>query len=169
MRGVLLNIAPSTADRFVAWLTQFVVRQRYVLLALAVVATAISYRPAKSLKLDESIESFFAPSDPLLQGYQASKSLFGGDEFVLVAYSPVPREGATGPVNLTSSKVLDETATFAEELSKVPGVKASSTLHLKKPFRPKILNRLFHSGLACKLRCTPLFGAPSHQAPSLWY
>ena len=143
MRGVLLNIAPSTADRFVAWLTQFVVRQRYVLLALAVVATAISYRPAKSLKLDESIESFFAPSDPLLQGYQASKSLFGGDEFVLVAYSPVPREGATGPVNLTSSKVLDETATFAEELSKVPGVKASSTLHLKKPFRPKNVPIIF--------------------------
>lgn len=132
-----MKIDPTTADRFVVWLTQFVIRQRYVLLVLAIVATAISYRPAQSLKLDESIESFFAPSDPLLQGYQTSKSLFGGDEFVLVAYSPKAREGSSGPPNLTSSTVLDETAEFAKALSEVPGVKASSTLHLKDPFRPK--------------------------------
>ena len=138
-----MKIAPTTADRFVVWLTGFVVRQRYVLLAMAAIATIISYRPAQTLKLDESIESFFAPTDPLLQSYLESKSRFGGDEFVLVAYSPVPRDGTDGPVNLTSSSVLDETAAFAEELSKVPGVKASSTLHLKKPFRPKNVPVIF--------------------------
>jgi len=56
---------------------------------------------------------------------------------VLVAYSPLPKEETGGPVNLTSSPVLNETAEFAEELSQIPGVKSSSTLHLKQPFRPR--------------------------------
>ena len=137
-----MKVVPTTADRFIAWLTEFVVRQRYVLLAMAVIATVVCYRPAQSLKLDESIESFFAPTDPLLQEYIQSKARFGGDEFVLVAYSPVPREGTTGPVNLISAKILEETEKFAEELSQVPGVKTSSTLHLKKPFHPLAVTRM---------------------------
>lgn len=103
---------------------------------MAVLATVVSYFPARTLKLDESIESFFSPSDPLLRDYLESKKNFGGDEFVLVAYTPLPKPGSTAPANLTSSHVLDESEAFAAELSRVPGVKASSTLHLKQAFRP---------------------------------
>ena len=53
-----LKIDPSVADRGVAWLTELVVRQRLVLFGIALIATTISYWPAQSLKLDESIESF---------------------------------------------------------------------------------------------------------------
>lgn len=131
-----MKVVPTTADRFIAWLTEFVVRQRYVLLAMAVIATVVCYRPAQSLKLDQSIESFFAPTDPLLQEYIQSKARFGGDEFVLVAYSPVPREGTTGPVNLISAKILEETEKFAEELSQVPGVEHRAHSTSKSHFTP---------------------------------
>ena len=122
------------ADRCVVWLAERLIRWRIELLGLALVATALSYGPAQSLKLDESIESFFSPTDPLLVEYLASKTRFGGDEFVLVAYTPAPKDADSGPANLTSNLVLNETAEFAEQLSAVPGVKSSSTLYLKKLF-----------------------------------
>ncbi len=130
-----MKIDPSWADRSVAWLTEFVIRRYLVLLGLALLATVVSYGPARSLKLDESIESFFAPSDPLLLDYLASKSHFGGDEFVLVAYSPLRSDGEPGPAKVTSSAVLEENAAFATALSQVPGVQAASTQHLTKMYQ----------------------------------
>ena len=143
----------SLADRGVAWLADFVVRQRMVLLGLALIATVLSYWPAQKLTLDESIESFFSTTDPLLNEYQSSKALFGGDEFVLLAYSPVPLGGHSASSYLTSSAVLQETEQFAARLSLVPGVKSSSTLHLKQVFRPRDVPSFFlrlptvHEGL----------------------
>ncbi len=131
---------PSWADRCVAGLAEFAVRQRLVLLGLAVIATVVSYWPAQSLKLDESIESFFAPTDPLLLEYQTSKSHFGGDEFVLVAYSPQPTDGELGPAKVTSRAVLKENAAFAAELSQVPGVQSSSTQCFSKVYQLPSLN-----------------------------
>ncbi len=125
---------PSWADRCVVWLTDVLVRHRVVWLGVALLATVLSYGPAQSLKLDESIESFFSPTDPLLTEYQASKARFGGDEFVLVAYTPGPKDDSSGPASLTSSVVLNETGEFADQLGAIPGVRASSTLHLKKVF-----------------------------------
>ena len=118
-----------------AGLADFVVRQHLVLLVLAIVATAVSYWPAQTLKLDETIESFFAPDDPLLQEYLASKRRFGGDEFVLVAYAPSRPDGEPGPAHVTSNAVLDENAAFAAQLSQVPGVKSASTQHLSKMYQ----------------------------------
>lgn len=127
---------PTTPDRIVNWLAERSVRWRWGLLLAAIVATVVSYVPASRLTLDESIESFFSPSDPLLVHYEASKSWFGGDEFVLVAYTPEVESGSNRPPSLTSNRVLDETAAFAEELSQIPGVQASSTQHLRRMFRP---------------------------------
>ena len=36
--------------------------------------------------MERSIESLYALDDPHLLDYRESKSLFGGDEFVIVAY-----------------------------------------------------------------------------------
>jgi predicted RND superfamily exporter protein len=127
---------PTTPDRIVNWLVERSVRWRWGLLLAAIVATVVSYFPASRLTLDESIESFFSPSDPLLVHYEASKNWFGGDEFVLVAYTPEAEPGDNRPPSLTSNRVLDETAAFAEELSQIPGVQASSTQHLRRMFRP---------------------------------
>lgn len=70
-------------DRFVDAL----IRHRLPLLIAGVVVTLISSVPASRLTFDQSIESFYAPDDPHLRDYLDSKSLFGGDEFVVVAYS----------------------------------------------------------------------------------
>lgn len=122
------------SPRFVERLSQRLVDRRWVLLLIAVIATLASYVPASRLALDESIESFFSPTDPLLIQYEASKSRFGGDEFVLVAYTPQPDPETGKPRSLTSTFVLNETEEFANQLSQIPGVQAASTQHLKKTF-----------------------------------
>jgi predicted RND superfamily exporter protein len=56
-----------------------------------------------------------------MKGYLESKTAFGGDEFVLVAYE---REHVSGVES------LDEIADFAKQLSQVPGISAASTQDL---------------------------------------
>lgn len=134
-----MSVSPersSTPDRLLNWLSERVVRWRWSLFFLAAVATLVSYGPATRLSLDETIESFFSPDDPLLLQYESSKGRFGGDEFVLVAYAPEPDPETGRARNLTSNRVLDESAEFASQLSQVPGVQAASTQHLKRMFRP---------------------------------
>ena len=66
---------------------KFLVRYRMWLLAAAVLLTALSFMKASQLTLEHSIESLYALDDPHLLDYRESKSLFGGDEFVIVAYA----------------------------------------------------------------------------------
>lgn len=103
-----------------------VVRLKVWWLLLAVVLFGLFWGPSNRLTLDESIESFFAPSDPLLQAYQTTKKSFGGDEFVLVGYQ---LEDPTDSDELRRQKEL------AEQLSAVPGVKSSSTQSLADTLR----------------------------------
>ncbi len=100
---------------------EWLVRRRLVLLLVAAVVTAIAFPISLRVELDQSIESFFAPSDPLLQGYQASRKAFGGDEFVLVAYEKD---------DISSAASLQEIAEFAATLSEVDGISRSSTQDL---------------------------------------
>jgi uncharacterized protein len=110
-----------------AALARALVRYRYWLLAAAVVATALSYIAASRLTLERSIESLYAPDDPHLLDYRESKSLFGGDEFVIVAYQDP---------DLLSEDHLSALRSFAEELSKVPGVESKSTQDLAAVLSP---------------------------------
>lgn len=100
---------------------EWLVHWRIPLLVLAIVVTAVALPISLRVELDQSIESFFAPSDPLLKGYQASRNAFGGDEFVLVAYE---RE------DVSSAGSLEEVAKFSAELSEVEGVNKDSTQDL---------------------------------------
>lgn len=63
------------------------VRYRGWLLLLAVLLTALAIYPARQLTFEQSIESLYASGDPRLVDYRESKSLFGGDEFVFLAYT----------------------------------------------------------------------------------
>ncbi|MBX3440810.1 MAG: MMPL family transporter [Planctomyces sp.] len=112
----------SRLERVGGWLA----RRRVLLLLTAVVLTALAAVPASRLSLDESIESFFPPGDPLLEQYLASREAFGGDEFVLVAY---PEQNPTHSDQLTS---LQE---FSDQLSAAPGVLAESTQDLARTLR----------------------------------
>jgi predicted RND superfamily exporter protein len=107
-------------------LADWLIRYRVALLIAAAVISAAAVVPAMKLDLDQSVESFFSPSDPLLKNYLASRRAFGGDEFVLVAY---PQEHAShaGP--------LEELAEFSKQLSAVGGVQPGSTQDLARTMR----------------------------------
>lgn len=92
---------------------------------MGAVSLALAW-PASQLKLDESIESFYAPDDPFLLAYQESKRTFGGDEFVMVAYEAE---------NPTSQEELHRIREFADQLSSVPGILKSSTQDLASALR----------------------------------
>ena len=68
-------------------LVDFLVRYNRLLLALAIVLALLSIAPAGRLSFDQSIESLYAAQNVRLQDYVEGKSLFGGDEFVFVAYT----------------------------------------------------------------------------------
>ncbi len=110
-----------------AGLADWLVRRRRLLLGIAIVLVLGAIHPASLLKLDESVESFYAPDDPYLLEYLDSKQTFGGDEFVFVAYHDpqlLEREG------------LDRVRRFAEQLNQVPGVRAESTQCLATTLAP---------------------------------
>ena len=122
--------AAGFPDRFAALL----VRWRWPLLVVAFGLVAAAFGPAQRLSLERSIESLFAPADPRLLAYDASRGWFGGDEFVLAAWSdPDP----------TSEAGLDRIAAFAARLSAVPGVNPASTQDLDKILRPANVSRAF--------------------------
>ena len=108
-----------------------VVRFRGCGLAVAIVLAILAVGPASRLTLDESIESFYAPDDPLLIRYVESKQSFGGDEFVMVAYRlEAPLDFTKSVEREPQKSVLDELAAFSAQLAQVPGVQAASTQDL---------------------------------------
>ncbi len=105
----------------------FLARHRDVLLYGALIVTALSMVKASQLKLDQSIESLYAEDDPHLNDYLASKKLFGGDEFVIIAYADP---------QLLTDEGLERVAKFSEQLSQVPGVQKQSTQDLAATLSP---------------------------------
>lgn len=105
----------------------FLVRYRFWLLAAAVLLTALSLVKASQLTLEHSIESLYALDDPHLLDYRESKTLFGGDEFVIVAYADP---------QLLSPDHLDALREFSDQLSRVPGVREMSTQYLTNVLSP---------------------------------
>lgn len=108
-----------------------------MLFVFGVVLVVAAIAPASRLELDESIESFYAPDDPHLIDYLDSKRMFGGDEFVFVAYHDP---------ELLEMEGLERVQAFADQLSAVPGIRAESTQCLATTLAPPNANlavRLF--------------------------
>jgi hypothetical protein len=102
------------------------VRGRWLLLVAAALLTVAGLGPASRLQFDQSIESFYAPDNPHLKDYLESKGLFGGDEFVVVAFAD-PELFTEDRLSLASANRIRQ---FAEDLSRVPGVDPTSTQNL---------------------------------------
>ncbi len=113
--------------RGLALLADFLVRYRIALLIVGAVISAFAFFEATKLTLEQSIESLYALDDPHLIDYRQSKSLFGGDEFVIVVYEDPDVLSADG---------LARVRAFAEELSQVPGVQSKSTQNLADVLAP---------------------------------
>ncbi len=108
--------------------SSFLIQWRISLLVFAFVLTALAYPYSQRLELDRSIESLFALDHPLLLSYQESKSLFGGDEFVMLAWKQD---------DLLTSESLIEIEAFGKTLGKLDGVNPESTQTLSAVLQPK--------------------------------
>src|SRR5260370_37244758 len=113
-----MSVSPP---RWLARLIDLLVRYRFPVLAVAVVASLLSVYPATQLKFNQAIESLYADDDVHLQDFLASKRLFGGDELVGVVYRDP---------DLFAQKGLSRVRHLAETLSKIRGVKPESTQSL---------------------------------------
>lgn len=95
----------------------FLIRHRFLLLALASVAGVLSLMCSQRLQFDRSIENMFTANDEVLAPYRKLKETFGGNEIVLAVY--------TDPQLFDSSGIgIERVRTIQERLAKVPGVKA---------------------------------------------
>ena len=109
------------------------VQMRFGLLAVVVILTALAWPVSQRLAFDQSIESLYAEEDPHLEDYLESKSLFGGDEFVIVAYQE--DELFVGDTHNLNPETAERIRLFAEELAAVPGVLSESVQHLESALK----------------------------------
>lgn len=119
-----------------AWLERLVariVRYHWLLFPLALILTLAAWPISERLTFDQSIESLYADDDPHLNDYLFSKSLFGGDEFAIVAYRDEDLF-APGTNDLTPG-AEERIRTFVEQLNKIPGVLPESTQDLRQALK----------------------------------
>lgn len=110
-------------SRVLLWLTDFLIRWRRPIFAVAMLLTVASVYPASKLTFNESIEALYADDDPHLRDFLQSKRWFGGDELVGVSYRD-PK--------LFEDEGMERITALAAELSAVPGVLPESTQNLAK-------------------------------------
>jgi predicted RND superfamily exporter protein len=117
------TLSRRIAERLIAW--------RWGLLAVAVVAGAAAFLPARSLDFDRSIENMFAPGDPILVPYERLKRTFGGNEIVLAVYED---ERLLAP----DGRGIERLARVSAELKAVAGVK--DVISLDQPLGRQIVD-----------------------------
>jgi hypothetical protein len=85
---------------------------------LALLVAVLAMGPAHQVTFDESIENMFADDDPLLVPYRKLKSVFGGDEIVLLVYED---SGLLNP-NASGLQRLETVSQRCQEVTGVRGV-----------------------------------------------
>jgi uncharacterized protein len=111
----------SPPDSRLTLLVDWLIVNRRLMFFASLVLTLVSSYWASRLTFDQSIESLYAAEDPHLLDYLQSKSLFGGDELVGVAW--------TDPA-LFEPEGLARVEQLAAELSLIDGVRPESTQNL---------------------------------------
>lgn len=131
-------------QRWLGPLIDQLVRYRLVLGLLGLSLVAVSIPLAQRLQFDQSIEALYAADDTQLLDYMKSKSLFGGDEFVILAYNDPNlflEDGVT--VSDASARELRE---FARQLNEIEGVNAASTQQVADAMKSAKLLRFIPDG-----------------------
>ncbi len=133
-----------------------IVGLRKLLLLLAAIAVVVSIPVSNQLRFDERLESFFSDDHPDIQILHRSRREFGGDEFVIVAWTEAqlfqhdfPEDtrlqamvGARRWQPQLTSVAEERISTLAEQLDAIEGVDSAQTQHLVKMLEsaPKIRN-----------------------------
>ncbi|TWU47932.1 MMPL family protein [Rubripirellula reticaptiva] len=90
-----------------------VVRYRFVLALVGVIAAAISFPLARQVDFDRSIRAMFAADDPTLIGYRELEDSFGGNEVVMLVYEDAEFETTAG---------LERNEALSNQIANLPGV-----------------------------------------------
>ena len=101
------------------WIKRMI-RYRYWMLGFAAVLGVAAALTGRGLRLDRSIESMFAPDDPILVPYHRMQRTFGEHEVVLAMYADE---------ELATDAGMERVKQVQERLKKVPGVAATVSLH----------------------------------------
>ena len=109
------NPSPRRLTRLLKWL----IRWRRECLLLAIVLGGSGAYVGRELKMDRSLQSMFASTDPLIGVYQDLQTAFGQHDIVLAIY---------GEQELSSSDGLARVATLSESARQIPGIAAVVSL-----------------------------------------
>ena len=101
------------------WIKRMI-RYRYWMLGFAVVLGIAAALTGRGLQLDRSIESMFAPDDPILVPYHRMQRTFGEQEVVLAMYADE---------DLATDAGIARVKDVQERLKQVPGIAATVSLH----------------------------------------
>ena len=130
-------------------LTNVLLERRGWFLLLAVLITLAAWTPASQLKFEQSIESLYAKDNLRLSAWRESKRTFGGDEFVVVAYTD-PDLFVPGEDRLTDS-ARTRIKALADKLKNVKGLQHDSFQHLahalQAPIGRSIIRKLMEGVL----------------------
>lgn len=120
-----------------------------MLLGLALVLGVVSLPASLQLDFERSVESMFAPDDPLLEPYRRLQRVFGGTELILAVY--------TAP-DLMTAEGADRLRAVGRKIEDVPGV--ASVMTLLSPMGKRVLDRSSPTAR----RCRELFEGYTHDA-----
>ncbi|MFO0913945.1 MAG: MMPL family transporter [Pirellulales bacterium] len=116
MTAAVKRPSPPVESSRAARVSEWLVRQRFWLLALGVVLT-LATLALPTVDYDQSMESMFSADDPALVAYGQLKRAFGGNEVVLVVY--------TDPGYWQqSSESVERMRSAVRRAAAVPGVQA---------------------------------------------
>ena len=117
-------------------LTNLLLDYRRWWLALSILLTAAAWFPASRLQFEQSIESLYAKDNVRLAAWRESKQTFGGDEFVVIAYTDqdlfVPGED-----RLTDA-ARERIEALLKQLERVPGLQKDSFQNLAQALQAPI-------------------------------
>lgn len=123
---------------------QLLINRRNLLLLVAVIAVLLSIPASEQLRFDQRIEAFFAEDNRDLQILSRSRAEFGGDEFVVVAWTEerlfeMPNDEypqtleealAVDVLHRVDAPVAEKMRRVAAKLNAIAGVNGSQTQHL---------------------------------------
>ena len=112
-------------------------------LPAAILLTAAALPVSQKLQFDQTIESFFPRQHPDIVQLQQTRSDFGGDEFVIVAWHEpqlLQKHPEAGYDELTPA-AAQNIATLSAKLSSLPGVDGKRTRDLHKLLNSALRNK----------------------------
>lgn len=111
-------------DRFIQGWARLVVRGRWLVLALAAIAAALSFIPIQNIYYDNSNENYFVEGDPNLESFNQLLELFGDVEYLSIGViAPSTDADVFTPGTL---QVIHELTQFLETRPEVTQVRSLS-------------------------------------------